>query len=62
MEKARQLPLDSGNSPGGWRLAPGQIPQDSVLTVLRRGAGEFVFRLRTDGGRWKVESIESQGL
>ena len=62
VEKARQLPLDSGNAAGGWRLAPGQIPQDSVLTVIRRGAGEFVFRLRTDSGRWKVESIDSQGL
>ena len=62
LEKAKQLPLDSGNAPGGWRLAPGQLAQDSVLTVIRRGAGEFLFRLRSDGGRWKVESIDSHGL
>lgn len=59
VEDARSLPVEN-SIPGGWQLDPGQQWQDSVLTVSRRGAGKYVFRLRYDAGRWKVDSVYSQ--
>ena len=59
VENARALPIEN-SIPGGWQLDPGQQLQDSVLTVSRRGAGKYVFRLRYDSARWKVDSVYPQ--